>query len=113
MFRSKVADFLGTNYNQEIHLLWFACLAPHCTCMKLGQHSPADEQSVQKPELFLLEMMSPDEPQGTVTNLHPCWMRPQEDAQHPFHRQIAYISVGISQENPFLERAGFYLANAT
>lgn len=81
--------------------------------MKLGQHILADAQSVQKPELFLLEMMSPDESQGTVTESHPCWMRPQEDVQHPFHRQIVYISVGISQENPFLERAGFYLANTT
>lgn len=113
MLRSKAADFLGTNYTQEIYLVWFACLAPHHTCMKLGQHSPADAQSMQEPELFLLEIMSSDEPQGTVADLHPCWMRPQEDAQHPLHRQIAYISVGISQENPFLERAGFYLANAT
>lgn len=60
--------------------MWFACLAPHHTCVKLGQHSLADAQSVQKPELFLLDMMSPDEPQGTVTDSHSCWMRPQEDA---------------------------------
>lgn len=75
--------------------------SPPYVCVKLGQHSPADAQSVQKPELFLLDLVSPDEPQGTVTDSHPCWMRPQEDAQHPFQSQIAYISVGISQENPF------------
>lgn len=68
------------NYTQEIYLVWSACLAPHHTCVKLGQHSLADAQSVQKPELFLLDMMSPDEPQGTVTDSHSCWMRPQEDA---------------------------------
>lgn len=56
---AKWLAFLGTNYTQEIYLVWFACLAPHYTCMKLGQHSPADVQSMQKPELFLLEMMSP------------------------------------------------------
>lgn len=40
-------------------------------------------------------------------------MRPCRGAKSPFHGHTAHISVGISQENRFLARAGFSLANST